>query len=109
MFSSTMFQFRQGSIALVGVSCSAKMRLLLEFIKNTMFEKKVETCLLCYMVHQPIYEMAKCESNFVLHKVLPSKEYVDEFLAKHRGHTLLVLDDLGVCLASNPFSYRNWL
>ena len=67
-----------------------------------MFEEKVENCLSCYMVHKPMYEeMSKYVPNFVLYEGLPSKEYVDEFLAKHKGHTLLVLDDLRVFLASN--------
>ena len=55
------------------------------------------------MVHQPIYdEMSKHVPNSVLHKGLPSKEYVDNFLDQFSGHKLLVLDDLGVSLASNP-------
>lgn len=52
---------------------------------------------MCYMVHQPIYnKIAKYVPNFVLHEGLPTKEYLESFLEQVTGHTLLVLDDLGV-------------
>lgn len=98
-----MFEFCKGSIALVGASCSGKTVMLLSMIKNKSFEHKVENALCCYLVKQPIYdEMAKYVPNFVLHQGLPDKAFVDEFLEENHGHTLIIIDDLGHILGSNP-------
>jgi hypothetical protein len=98
-----MFKFCKGSIALVGASCSGKTVMLLEMIKHNLFEYKVKNVLCCYLVHQPIYdEMVDYVPNFVLHQGLPQKAFVDEFLDENEGHTLIIFDDLGHVLGSNP-------
>ena len=96
-------KFCKGSIALVGPSCSGKTVMLLRMIQSEMFEHKVENILCCYLVHQPIYDqMGEYVSNFVLHQGVPEKKFVDDFLEKSKGHSLIIIDDLGHILGSNP-------
>ena len=46
--------------------------------------------------------MGKYASNFVLHQGVPEKSFVDDFLEKSEGHSLIIIDDLGHVLGSNP-------
>ena len=98
-----MFVFEQSSICLIGPTSSGKTIFLKSLIEYKLFAKSITNVLCCYLVHQEVYEeMSKHVPNFQLHNGLPNKETVDQFLDQSNGHSLIILDDLGHALGSNP-------